>query len=151
MASCLLKNTTILSILLLLFLNTPKTQSTDIEDEDDDEVYVLDHPLQNSMSRSRFLTTVIRKGKHCDPTYNNICSGVSANNGTSLLYCCKKHCRNILGDKNNCGQCSHKCKFGEHCCHGICTNVASSADHCGKCNRKCASGVPCNYGSCGYA
>ncbi|EEF28478.1 conserved hypothetical protein [Ricinus communis] len=84
MASCLLKNTTILSILLLLFLNTPKTQSTDIEDEDDDEVYVLDHPLQNSMSRSRFLTTVIRKVEFL-PTMALACSTAARNTAGIFL------------------------------------------------------------------
>ncbi|XP_050219647.1 protein GRIM REAPER [Mercurialis annua] len=159
MARSHLKNTIIFSIcILLIFLHTPKTLSynnfQDEElDDDDQELYVLDNPIPNFITRSRFLASVsvIRKGRSCNATSNNICNGVSANKGTSLLYCCKKHCRNVLGDKNNCGRCGNKCKFGEFCCNKSCVSVSSNVDHCGKCNRKCVNGVPCNYGSCGYA
>uniref|UniRef100_A0A7N0VB65 Uncharacterized protein n=1 Tax=Kalanchoe fedtschenkoi TaxID=63787 RepID=A0A7N0VB65_KALFE len=82
---------------------------------------------------------------------NNICNGVYANKGTSFLNCCKKHCRNIYGDRNNCGRCGHKCGFGQRCCNSKCTNIVSNNKHCGKCGRKCAKGVPCQYGVCGYA
>ncbi|KAJ0101927.1 hypothetical protein Patl1_04683 [Pistacia atlantica] len=94
---------------------------------------------------------MIKKGTHCDPEHKNICNGVSANNGTSLLYCCKTHCRNVLGDMNNCGRCGVKCKFGERCCNGSCISVVYNDNHCGKCNKKCPYGVKCDYGSCGYA
>ncbi|KAJ7014694.1 protein GRIM REAPER [Populus alba x Populus x berolinensis] len=132
MASSLLKLAAILSLVfsILLALNTQITLSSDIED--DEEEYVLDTPLEDFRSRSRFLASVIKKG-------------------TGLLYCCKKHCRNVLGDKNNCGICGNKCKFGESCCNGRCTNIISNVNHCGKCTKKCAPGVRCQYGTCGYA
>ncbi|KAJ9153578.1 hypothetical protein P3X46_027005 [Hevea brasiliensis] len=148
MAPSLLKLTTILSIFVLLILHTQKSLSTDIED---DEEYVLDTPLPNLRSRSRFLARVIKKGAHCNPSTYNICNGVSANNGTSLLQCCKTHCRNVLGDENNCGHCGNKCSFGKLCCQGSCVSVANNNDHCGKCNKICAPGTSCSYGSCGYA
>ncbi|KAJ9182913.1 hypothetical protein P3X46_006846 [Hevea brasiliensis] len=148
MAPSLLKLITILSIFVLLTLHTQKTLSSNIQE---DEEYVLDTPLPNLRSRSRFLATVIKEGTDCNHIARNICNGVSANSGTSLLQCCKTHCRNVLGDENNCGQCGNKCRFGELCCNGSCVNVAYNAYHCGKCNNKCAPGTPCNYGSCGYA
>lgn len=148
MAPSPLKLTTIFSVLILLILHTQQTLSTDI---DDDEEYVLDTPLPNLRSRSRFLATVIKKGASCNPIARNICNGVSANNGTSWLQCCKTHCRNILGDENNCGLCGNKCRFGQLCCRGSCVNAANNNDHCGKCDNKCAPGTSCSFGSCGYA
>ncbi|KAH6788605.1 Stigma-specific Stig1 family protein [Perilla frutescens var. frutescens] len=130
-----------------------------LEDEEDEgEYYVLDSVLDNggSARRSRFLTSTInkkiKKGTSCDAkTKAHVCNGVSANNGTSLLYCCKKHCRNVLGDRNNCGKCGHKCQFGERCCGGVCTNVLRNRSNCGKCNKHCPYRVKCEYGYCGYA
>ncbi|XVF78530.1 hypothetical protein PTKIN_Ptkin14bG0141300 [Pterospermum kingtungense] len=160
MATNILKVIAILSltISLLLSLYPQATFSFEIED-DDEEDYLLDNPLiiPNLRSRSRFLSTTmkkdkIKKGAHCDSnSYHNICNGVSANNGTSLLYCCKKHCRNVLRDWNNCGQCGHRCKFGQRCCGGVCTDVVFNANHCGKCDKKCSPGVKCEFGYCGYA
>ncbi|KAL5569676.1 hypothetical protein UlMin_026251 [Ulmus minor] len=148
-------NSTILSLFIISFLLLPFHSllafSQDMEDE---EEFVLDDvPLSNSRSRSgRFLASyIIKKGTHCDPIKYNICNGVWANKRTSLLNCCKTHCRNILGDRNNCGRCGHKCKFGERCCHGTCTNVLSNVNNCGKCDKKCKAGVSCDYGYCGYA
>lgn len=149
MASFLLKLTTIFCILLLL--HTHITLSFELGDTEEDEDYVLDTPLPYHGMRSRFLANIIKKGTRCDPISNNICNGISANNGTSLLFCCKKHCRNILRDKNNCGRCGHKCRFGELCCNGKCTNGANNVNHCGKCERKCLPGVKCEFGFCGYA
>ncbi|KAJ4726326.1 Stigma-specific Stig1 family protein [Melia azedarach] len=121
-------------------------------DFEDPEVYVLDNPPLSFTSRSRYFPSIIRKGTHCNPdSNNNICNGVSANNGTSLLYCCKTHCRNILGDRNNCGKCGSKCKFGQLCCNGSCTYVGDNENHCGKCHKKCPNGVKCEGGMCGYA
>lgn len=122
-------------------------------DGEEDEVYVLDdHFLGlNVRSGSRFLANKIKKGAHCDASANNICSGISVNNGTGLLQCCKKHCRNVLGDRNNCGTCRHNCGFGQLCCSGKCTDIAYNVDHCGKCDKKCSKGVKCEYGVCGYA
>ncbi|XP_044482876.1 protein GRIM REAPER [Mangifera indica] len=144
-----------LSLLLFLQFHIVFTFPFDVDaDADDNEVYVLDNPVPNFRSRSRMLTqgsNVIKKGTHCDPEHKNICDGVSANKGTSLLYCCKTHCRNILSDMNNCGRCGVKCKFGERCCNGRCTSVVYNDNHCGKCNRKCPFGVKCEFGSCGYA
>ncbi|CAK7327787.1 unnamed protein product [Dovyalis caffra] len=149
-STSLLKLATILSLVfsILLALHAQITLSSDIED--DDEEYVLDTPLANFRSRSRFLASVIKKGAGCNAERYNICNGVSANGGTSLLYCCKKHCRNVLSDKNNCGKCGNKCKFGEFCCNGNCTTVFYNVNNCGKCNKKCARGVRCQYGTCGY-
>ena len=125
--------------------------NTSTDDQDDDEVYVLDNLVPNFRSRSRFLASMmIKKGAHCDPG-RNICNGVSANNGTSLLYCCKTHCRNVFSDRNNCGRCRNKCKFGQLCCQGRCTDIAYNDNHCGKCKKKCPSGIKCEFGTCGYA
>lgn len=154
MANFLIKGTTILSLammLLLLLLHPQMAFSSDIY-IDEDEEYVLDSPIPNAgRSRSRFLTSIIKKGTHCDRVKYNICNGVKANKGKSLLYCCKTHCRNVLGDRNNCGKCGHKCKLGERCCGGRCTKVLFNPNHCGKCERRCKGGVPCENGYCGYA
>lgn len=96
-----------------------------------------------------FLANKIKKGARCDASANNICSGIS--NGTGLLQCCKKHCRNVLGDRNNCGAGGHKCRFGQLCWGGNCTDIAYNRDHCGKCDKKCSNGVKCEYGVSGYA
>ncbi|KAK9938076.1 hypothetical protein M0R45_014835 [Rubus argutus] len=153
MANFLKLTTIILSLMLsalLLASQYPMASSSELEGEDEEE-YVLDTPIPNFRSRSRFLASIIKKGAHCDPVKYNICNGISANNGTSILHCCKTHCRNTLGDRNNCGKCGHKCKLGQLCCHGSCAYVAYNDNHCGKCARKCSSGVKCEYGSCGYA
>ncbi|KAE8732154.1 Protein GRIM REAPER [Hibiscus syriacus] len=148
-----------LAISILLSLHPQTTFSSRIEDFDEEEEYVLDHPLiiPNLRSRNRFLTTStkkdkIRKGAHCvhDP-YQNICNGISVNNGTGILYCCKTHCRNVLRDRNNCGVCGNRCQFGQRCCGGVCTDVVSNVNHCGKCDKQCSAGVKCEYGYCGYA
>ncbi|XP_010502751.1 PREDICTED: protein GRIM REAPER-like [Camelina sativa] len=131
-------------------------EATNVEDQ---EFYILDESptiLSNVTisSKARLLVShckKIRKGMRCHVAGYNVCNGVKADKGTSLLYCCKKHCRNILGDMNNCGRCGHKCRFGQRCCGGICTNVGFNPKHCGKCNKKCKSGVKCEYGYCGYA
>ncbi|OWM88652.1 protein GRIM REAPER [Punica granatum] len=154
--STILFTLTILLSLILPFLVVAQSPfaSWMTEPDEEDQFYVLDNPsLQpaNLRSRSRFLLSVIKKGTSCNAVTKNICNGVQANNGTSLLYCCKKHCRNILGDRNNCGRCGQKCSFGELCCNGVCTSVAYNPYNCGKCNKKCAAGVSCNYGVCGYA
>ncbi|KAL5804541.1 hypothetical protein ACOSQ3_031341 [Xanthoceras sorbifolium] len=160
MAAASLKLATIFSLTIVTLLLALGAQisalSTDLapifEDTDqDDEVYVLDNPAPSFRSRSRFLASIIKKGTHCDPDHRSICNGVSANNGTSLLYCCKTHCRNVLSDRNNCGRCGNKCKYGELCCQGTCTYVANNVNHCGKCNKKCPSGLKCDFGTCGYA
>ncbi|KAB5521430.1 hypothetical protein DKX38_025749 [Salix brachista] len=149
MARALLKLATILSLVfsILLASSSQITLSSDIED--DDEEYVLDSPPENFRSRSRFLASVVRKGTRCNAERDNVCNGVSANKGTSLIYCCKKHCRNVLGDENNCGICGNKCRFAESCCNGRCTDIFSNVNHCGKCKKKCALGVGCHYGTCG--
>ncbi|XP_059440945.1 protein GRIM REAPER-like [Corylus avellana] len=146
MASTLLKLTT--TLLLLSFHSHLSFSSNDIEDN---EEYVVDSPLANLRSRSRFLATVIKEGAQCNSITRNVCNGMSANKGASLLHCCKKHCRNVLGDKNNCGRCGNKCKQGQRCCNGACINTAFNVNHCGKCNKKCAHGLRCEYGYCGYA
>ncbi|WJX73290.1 hypothetical protein P8452_57091 [Trifolium repens] len=157
MANKILKLTIILSLLISLALfvssNDDDINHHDMEEEDEEEqdFYVVDTPLQNQRSRSRFLASIIKKGTHCDRETNNICNGVRANKGKDLLFCCKKHCRNILSDKNNCNVCGHKCKQGEKCCNGICTNVMSNVNHCGKCKKECSNGDPCGNGFCGYA
>ncbi|XP_018822509.1 protein GRIM REAPER [Juglans regia] len=159
MACTLLKLTTILSLIMpliitFLALHSQLAFSNNIEEDDEDQ-YVLDSPLMANInlrsSRSRFLASVIKKGARCHPITNNVCNGIPANNGTSLLYCCKKHCRNILGDRNNCGRCGRKCKQGQRCCNRICTDITSNENHCGKCHKKCAKGVNCELGFCGYA
>ena len=168
MAYLLTKITTILFLAIMLLLHSQmafSSENIDIHndsdsdsvsvDEDGDEEYVLDSPVPSpGRSRSdRLLASVIKKGTRCDatrPRYN-VCNGVAANKGKSLLYCCKKHCRNVLGDRNNCGRCGRKCGFGQRCCGGRCTAVLFSPNHCGKCERRCKRGVACENGVCGYA
>ncbi|POO03201.1 Stigma-specific protein [Trema orientale] len=118
----------------------------------DKKFHENDNPIPNPRSRSRFLGNIIKEGSNCAGNIN-VCNGVSANKGKtkSLLFCCKTHCRNVLGDFNNCGGCGRKCRFGERCCDGRCTVVLSNAQNCGKCGRRCKAGVKCQYGFCGYA
>ncbi|XP_028792958.1 protein GRIM REAPER-like [Neltuma alba] len=160
MAKTLMKLTTIIltTLIVLLSLHPQMALSTGTEDTDEEEEeYVVDPPLFSHLrTRSRFLASkiIIKKGRRCDNSSvaHNICNGIPSSKGTGLLFCCKKHCRNVLSDKNNCGQCGHKCKQGERCCNGICTNVLfNGGSHCGKCNKKCSAGVSCDNGFCGYA
>ncbi|CAJ1957129.1 unnamed protein product [Sphenostylis stenocarpa] len=157
MSNTILKLTTILILLIFSTLhNSHSASSTDVDqdhdiNEEEEEEYVLDTPVPHLGPRSRFLATIIRKGRQCNRETYNICNGVRANKGRDLLFCCKKHCRNVHSDKNNCGACGHKCKEGERCCSGVCTNVLSNANHCGKCNKKCSPGDSCGNGFCGYA
>ncbi|ESQ48444.1 hypothetical protein EUTSA_v10022293mg [Eutrema salsugineum] len=145
---------------LITATSSPHSVLTEeVTNEEEPEFYILDETptiLSNLTvsSKTRLLVShykKIRKGMRCHVVSHNICNGVKAENGTSLLYCCKKHCRNILGDMNNCGRCGHKCRFGQRCCGGICTCVGFNPEHCGKCNKKCKPGVRCEYGYCGYA
>ncbi|KAF9589997.1 hypothetical protein IFM89_030147 [Coptis chinensis] len=151
----LLKLVTLLCIIIIPFflvLTSCSAFSTDSDIQDGEE-YVVDTP-SIGFSRRALITSQpkkIKKGAKCDPITNNICNGISVNNGTGLLYCCKKHCRNVKGDRNNCGTCGHKTGFGELCCNGNPVGVAYNVDHCGKCNVKCSSGLKCEYGTCGYA
>ncbi|KAL0443534.1 UNVERIFIED_CONTAM: protein GRIM REAPER [Sesamum latifolium] len=153
----MLRLTTTLSVVVLLLLTLHSQRAASYEEsEDEDEEYVLDSLFANStVRRSRFLASSvkkIKKGTSCDPKTNPyVCNGVSANKGSSLLYCCKKHCRDVLGDRNNCGVCGRKCGLGERCCGGVCTNVLWTTANCGKCNKRCPDGVRCEYGYCGYA
>ncbi|XP_038990540.1 protein GRIM REAPER-like [Hibiscus syriacus] len=151
-----------LAISILLSFHPQATfpfEIADFNEEEEYEEYVLGHPLivPNLRSRSRFLMTSpkkdkIRKSAHCEPdSYQNICNGISVNNGTNILYCCKTHCRNVLRDQNNCGECRNRCKFGQCCCGGVCTDVVHNFDHCGKCDNRCSPGVKCEFGYCGYA
>ncbi|XP_062086977.1 protein GRIM REAPER [Humulus lupulus] len=147
-----------LSLLLLLLLLLPSTisSSNDInytnENEEEEHYYELDNPIPKLRSRSGFfLANIIKKGANCGHTHIKVCDGASANKGKSMLFCCKTHCRNVLGDRNNCGVCGHKCNFGESCCDGKCTVVLSNPHHCGKCGRQCRKGVKCDNGYCGYA
>lgn len=153
---------TLLSLLMIFVAlhNSQLVSSHDVddhemmEDEEEDQYYVVDTPLPHhgqGRSRSRFLASIIKKGTRCDRETNNICHNVRANKGRDLLFCCKKHCRNVLSDKNNCGVCGHKCNQGERCCGGVCTNVLSNVRHCGKCNKECSPGDSCGNGFCGYA
>ncbi|KAL0306515.1 UNVERIFIED_CONTAM: protein GRIM REAPER [Sesamum radiatum] len=114
----MLRLTTTLSVafLLLLALHSQRASSYE-ENEDEDEEYVLDSVFANStMRRSRFLASSvkkIKKGTSCDAKTNPyVCNGVSANKGSSLLHCCKKHCRDVLGDRNNCGVCGASAGWG---------------------------------------
>ncbi|KAG4968992.1 hypothetical protein AAZX31_12G213400 [Glycine max] len=158
MANTILNLTTIIILLISLALHNSHfvVSSTDIDqdhdiNEEEEEEYVLDTAIPHLGPRSRFLATIIKKGRQCDRETNNICNGVRANKGRDLLFCCKKHCRNVLSDKNNCSVCGNKCKQGERCCNGVCTNVLSNVRHCGKCNKQCSPGDSCGNGVCGYA
>jgi len=138
MASFLLNFTTILSLLLVLFplllLAPPSTASPGL--------------------RSRFLTDIDSQEIKCMPN-DGTCDNMWLNNGTEQVqhvFCCKKHCRNVLQDRNNCGACLNKCQLGYLCCNGNCTNIAYDPMHCGKCHKTCNSdGQKCEYGTCGYA
>ncbi|KAK1395019.1 protein GRIM REAPER [Heracleum sosnowskyi] len=148
----LLKLATILSLFTILFITSSSQHS--LNDEDGEEIeYVVDTPFANTRLRSRFLAdkSVIKKGTTCSQSNKDVCNGISANNGTSLLFCCKTHCRNVLGDKNNCGECGHKCALGQRCCGAICTDVIDNDTNCGKCNKRCLPGVKCEKRICGYA
>lgn len=156
MASILLKFTAIILCFIFPFLLISSTNANrnsaflyDDEESNDEYYYTLDTPFSNLKSGKK--VTTIKKGTSCDANRNNICDGVSANNGTSMLYCCKKHCRNVLGDMNNCGKCQKKCNMLQRCCGGVCTNVVYNPLHCGKCYKACLPGVPCENGYCGYA
>ncbi|XP_068498601.1 protein GRIM REAPER [Phaseolus vulgaris] len=158
MANAILKLTTVLILLIFSTLHDSHfASSTDVDEdhedinEEEEEEYVLDTRIPHLGPRSRFLATIIKKGRQCNLETNNICNGVRANKGRDLLFCCKKHCRNVLSDKNNCKVCGNKCKLGQRCCDGVCTNVLSNASHCGKCNKKCSPGDSCGSGVCGYA
>ncbi|MQM15546.1 hypothetical protein Taro_048493 [Colocasia esculenta] len=99
----------------------------------------------------RFPPEKVKRGDSCDAATNNICPGVSVRNGTQLLQCCKTHCRDVLGDRNNCGRCGNRCGFGQLCCGGACTAVAYDENNCGKCGTTCTDEQKCVYGMCGYA
>ncbi|CAI0409225.1 unnamed protein product [Linum tenue] len=144
---------TLAAAILISLSSHPHTATATAADVDDDvEYYVLDNPTTTRFrSRSLFLNERIRKGMRCSPGGGNICDGVPANNGTSLLYCCKNNCRNVRQDENNCGACGNKCGFGRSCCNGACISLAYDADNCGECNQRCSPGQKCEYGSCGYA
>ncbi|KAL1537730.1 protein GRIM REAPER-like [Salvia divinorum] len=148
---------TILNLLTILSLLLFQT-SLSFEDEGIEvEYYLLDSLISTTNAvrsrASRFLASAVKKGARCGAATSHgvACDGVRANNGTCLLYCCKKHCRNVLGDHNNCGVCGHKCRFAERCCSGVCTNVLGNTANCGNCGRKCPRGVECEFGNCGYA
>ncbi|KAL6529721.1 hypothetical protein OROGR_015344 [Orobanche gracilis] len=149
--------TLFLSLLIVTILALHSQLAASYEDEEnEDGEYTLDSVFSNdNLRRSRFLASTIKKikkGAKCDAkTKPDVCNGVSANNGTSLLNCCKKHCRNVLGDRNNCGRCGQKCRLNERCCGGVCTDVLRNQTNCGKCKKKCAKGVGCEIGFCGYA
>ncbi|XP_077249550.1 stigma-specific Stig1 family protein [Tasmannia lanceolata] len=148
----LIKLVTILSIFIIpMTLIAHSSLTSDVEDEEDE--WVMDDQFLSQIVRpgSRFFASKIKKGVRCHEVTNNICPGISVNKGNGLLQCCKKHCRNVLSDRNNCGSCHQKCGFGELCCNGLCTNIAHNVDHCGDCDQKCPSGVKCENGSCGYA
>ncbi|KAL3848629.1 hypothetical protein ACJIZ3_010511 [Penstemon smallii] len=152
---------TILSLFIFLLSSLHFKSASSFEDEEYNDVAndntVVYGKLSNMTStRSRFLATSMKKLVKKNPVCNAkskpyVCNGLWTNKGKSLLYCCKKHCRDVLGDCNNCGKCGRKCKFGEKCCGGVCTNVLRNKNNCGKCNKKCRRGVKCEYGYCGYA
>ena len=146
MAYILLK---FIAIILLISSTNANPNSLFRYDDEEESIYILDTPF--SSLRSSKKVTTIKKGASCDANRNNICDGVSANKGTSMLYCCKKHCRNVLGDMNNCGKCQNKCNLLQRCCGGVCTRVIDDPKNCGKCNRVCKDGVKCEIGYCGYA
>ncbi|KAK9131809.1 hypothetical protein Scep_011337 [Stephania cephalantha] len=165
MANTNIKPSTLLSfITFILFIQHHCAAfSIDINDDDNDgdDYYIVDtdSSLGNNnninVARPQRLLLLqkpkkIKKGAKC-ALQNNICNGVPVNKGTGILHCCKKHCRNVLGDRNNCGSCGHKCGYGERCCNGVCTNVYFNDSNCGKCGKKCSSGDKCEYGYCGYA
>lgn len=132
-------------------------QDNNDDEDEDDSLYILDVPFNETttssrLRSSRFLANVIiKKGTRC-ATYSktNVCNGVKANKGTGLLYCCKNHCRNVLGDWNHCGGCGHRCMMNEKCCNGRCVDVLFNRYHCGRCNRICLSFETCENGLCGY-
>ncbi|KAE8692292.1 Protein STIG1 [Hibiscus syriacus] len=142
-----------LTISILLSFHPQTTFPFEIEDFDEEEEYVLDHPLivSNIRSRSRFLTTSpkkdkIRKGAHCElNSYQDTCNGISVNSGTGILYCCKMHCRNVLRDRNNCGGCGNRCQFGQQM---HCRNVLRDRNNCGGCGNRCQFGQLCCGGVC---
>lgn len=151
-----LLNLTAIILMLMSVLVISYSQSASIrsyDEESEEEEYIVDAPLGNRGLRSRFLASnvVINKGTRCWGKKREVCDGVWANKGKSLVYCCKTHCRNVLGDKNNCGGCGVKCGLGHSCCAGRCINVGSDANNCGNCNLVCAKATGCRFGFCAYA
>ncbi|KAL3652562.1 hypothetical protein CASFOL_002243 [Castilleja foliolosa] len=155
----MLKLTTLISLLIFLLLALhSKTAISFEDDENEDDEYVIDSVFSNNVNgirKSRFLASSVKKiksGTQCNAkAKKNVCNGVSADKGVSKFYCCKTHCRDVLGDRNNCGKCGQKCRLNERCCGGVCTDVSRNKANCGKCGKKCRKGVKCEYGYCGYA
>ncbi|OVA07744.1 Stigma-specific protein Stig1 [Macleaya cordata] len=146
----------IMIISLLLFLHSSTAFNFEDSDIEDGEEYVVDNPFSGRFTaRANRLEKQeqqkIEKGAKCDPFISNICNGVFVNNGTGLLRCCRKQCRNMLADRDNCGGCRKKCGYGQLCCYGACVDVAYNKNHCGKCGVQCLPGLKCEYGTCGYA
>ena len=121
------------------------------EDIEEEELSDIFDESDDDDSPDTSLATVVKKGRRCKVGPGNICPGIFAKKGTQFLRCCKKHCRNVLSDRNHCGLCGNKCTFAHLCCNGRCTPAGCDVNNCGKCGKKCKPGEVCLFGICGYA
>jgi hypothetical protein len=65
---------------------------------------------------------------------SGVCTGCSG--GQTL---CGRECRNLDGDRNNCGGCGNACNGGSACCAGRCVNPQGDDEsNCGGCNVFCS-------------
>ncbi|KAE8723497.1 Protein STIG1 [Hibiscus syriacus] len=102
-----------LTISFLLSLHPQATFPFEIEDFDEKEEYVVDHPLiaPNIQSRSRFLTTSPKKDK--------IRKGCG-NRCRFRQSCCGGVCTDVVYNVDNCGKCDNRCLPGVKCEFGYC-------------------------------
>jgi hypothetical protein len=96
-----------------------------------------------------------------------VCSG-----GTCQVSCgagltnCSGVCRDLTGDRLNCGVCGNTCLGGEVCtgstcqvscggglsnCGGVCRDLGNDRLNCGSCGNSCAAGQVCSGGACQFS
>lgn len=95
MASTLLKLTT---TLLLLSLHSHLSFSSN-----DNEEFVVDSPLANLRSRSRFLATVVKEGARCNSITRNVCNGVWQTRGQAFSIAAWSVAETCLGIRTTAG------------------------------------------------
>lgn len=61
---------------------------------------------------------------------------------------CGDECVSLFHDKENCGECGHRCPGEWICCRGICTDSLYDEDNCGACGYSCRMLLTCCQGTC---
>ncbi|CAA6655829.1 unnamed protein product [Spirodela intermedia] len=89
----------------------------------------------------------LRKHRRGCAGRHGACSAVSPRH----VCCFGLYCRDLSGDRLNCGACGRKCGLGMRCCGGACANVRSDRRNCGRCGKACRHDESCTGGLCGYA